>query len=588
MAKAESKKEVAAKSTKGATAAKQKQVGQAKAEQAKAEQAKAEQGKAENLQVASSALVVAKQTKTEQTETEELAENDGELHSEQAPAAAPISSLQAKGGAVALGEKAPSAADLAALILAGDIPAPRWREELAGMGLPESARNVQAALLAATAKEGLAGNVNATKFLLGLCEQPREGEVYRGIPAECLGSAFVDVYRAILAREKRHFDFRGGRGSLKSSFAALVLVDDILRNPRKCGLALRQVADTMRDSVYAQIVWAIGVLGVAEEFECTVSPMRCVRVATGQVIYFRGGNEPDKIKSMKPPEGMYIGVLWYEEADQFRGAAAMRSINQSVLRGGDDGIVLRSYNTPVSQRHFINLQAREEGETRLIHHSHYKDAPRHWLGSAFFEEAENLRQANPRAFAHEYDGEATGTGLTVFDNVTERAITDREIAGFDRLYYGLDWGWYPHPTVFMECYYHAASRELFLYGELYRLKTPSADLAQQMARFKACPITADPGGGGNRSIADFVEWGFCMTAARKGPGSIEYGIKWLQSLNRIVIDPARCPNAARQFGLYEYSKDKDGNPVTGYPDEQDDCIDAVRYALEGVWRAGGG
>lgn len=410
---------------------------------------------------------------------------------------------------------------------------------------------------------------------------------YKGIPAEILGRAFSDIYRDILDRTYRHFDFKGGRGSLKSSFAALVLVDDIMRNPKKCGMALRQIADTMRDSIYAQIVWAIGMLGLTGEFDCTVSPMKCVRKSTGQVIYFRGGNEPEKIKSIKPPEGMYIGVLWYEEYDQFRGVVAIRSINQSVMRGGEDFIVLRTYNTPISQRHFVNIEAREPNPKRIIHHSHYRQAPHKWLGEAFFEEAEHLKEINMRAYLHEYEGEATGTGLNVFENVAEESITDEQLQTFDRLYYGMDWGWFPHPTAFVECYFNANTQELYIFGEKCRHKTKNADLAEEMKNYKNLIITADTGGGGDRSIADFVSWGFSMTPARKGPGSIEYGIKWLQSLSRIIIDPIRCPNAARQFSLYEYLKDKDGNPITGYPDEEDDFIDAVRYALESVWRHSG-
>lgn len=501
-----------------------------------------------------------------------------------------VKKLGQKGGK-ASGEarrKKRAAKDVANLILSSDIPEASVKAQLKKMGLTEEDMDMQAALLAATAKRGLSGDVKATEYLIALSDDGKDDvKNYKGIPAEMMGSAFVDIYRDILDRTHRHYDFRGGRGSLKSSFAALIMVDDIMRNPKKCGLALRQVADTMRESIYAQIVWAISVLGLTDEFECTVSPMKCIRKTTGQAIYFRGGNEPDKIKSIKPPENMYIGVLWYEEYDQFRGVSAIRNINQSIMRGGEDFIVLRTYNTPISQRHFVNVEAREDNPRRIIHHSHYKQAPQKWLGEAFWEEAAQLKKINPKAYAHEYDGEATGTGLNVFENIVEREIADDELRTFDRIYYGLDWGWFPHPTAFVECYFNSNTRCLYIFNELCRNKTKNEDLAVLMNDYRNVLITADPGGGGDKSIADFNSWGFNMRPARKGPGSIEYGVKWLQSLTKIIIDPVKCPRAAEQFATYEYLKDKDNNPITGFPDEGDDFIDATRYALESVWRRRG-
>lgn len=414
-----------------------------------------------------------------------------------------------------------------------------------------------------------------------------QNNYYYGLPSRLMGSDFVNIHRDIQNRKYRFFDFEGGRGSLKSSFCALELVDLIMQNPKMCGIAMREVADTLRESVYAQTVWAISELGLEAQFTCTVTPMKITKNDTGQVIYFRGGNDPMKIKSIKPPNGMYIGVAWFEEKDQFRGTEAIRNIIQSIMRGGDDMVVLSSYNTPRSQRHFINVAKREAEPTRIIHKSCYLNAPIEWLGEPFFEFAEQLRLVNEKAYRHEYLGEAVGTGLNVFDNIVEREIPDDEIKTFDRLYYGLDWGWFPHPNAFTECYFNRDERKLYIYGEICRNKTKNEDMAVLLDAYRTVRITADPGAGGEKSISDFQAWGFNMQAAIKGPGSIEVGIKWMQSLTEIVIDPVRCPKAAEQFAVYEYLKDKDGNPITGYPDEGDDFIDSTRYALEEVWRRRG-
>ena len=98
-------------------------------------------------------------------------------------------------------------------------------------------------------------------------------------------------------------------------------------------------------------------------------------------------------------------------------------------------------------------------------------------------------------------------------------------------------------------------------------------------------ITADSAE--NKSIGDYKSYGAYIKGAIKGPGSVEYSMKWLSSLNKIVIDPMRCPKTREEFEEYEYEKDKDGNVVTGYPDENNHHIDAVRYALEQIWRKKG-
>ena len=90
-----------------------------------------------------------------------------------------------------------------------------------------------------------------------------------------------------------------------------------------------------------------------------------------------------------------------------------------------------------------------------------------------------------------------------------------------------------------------------------------------------------------KSVADYRAFGINARAAEKGPGSVRYGMKWLQSLVKIVIDPIRCPETAKEFKKYEYVLDKEGNPTSAYPDVDNHSIDAVRYGLETVWKRRG-
>jgi phage terminase large subunit len=86
-----------------------------------------------------------------------------------------------------------------------------------------------------------------------------------------------------------------------------------------------------------------------------------------------------------------------------------------------------------------------------------------------------------------------------------------------------------------------------------------------------------------KSAADFRAMGLPAKEAIKGPGSVEYGMKWLQR-RKIVIDRRRTPHAYEEFVNYEYERNKDGEIISGYPDENNHLIDATRYALERVFR----
>ena len=91
----------------------------------------------------------------------------------------------------------------------------------------------------------------------------------------------------------------------------------------------------------------------------------------------------------------------------------------------------------------------------------------------------------------------------------------------------------------------------------------------------------------NKSIADYRSYGINARGAEKGPDSVRYGMKWLQSLIKIVIDPVRCPETAKEFSKYEYELDKEGNPTSVYPDANNHSIDMTRYAMERVWKRKG-
>ena len=407
---------------------------------------------------------------------------------------------------------------------------------------------------------------------------------------QIIPAVFWPVHRAISAGTVQEVVAKGGRGSGKSSYVSLELVYRLLRTPDCHAVVLRKVAGTLRNSVYNQILWAIDALGCGAYFRCTVSPMECTYLPTGQKILFFGLDDAGKLKSLKLPFGA-VGLCWFEELDQFDGPEEVRNVEQSLLRGGGYSLTFKSFNPPAMARSWANRYALQPRDGKLVHHSTYRDLPRAWLGERFWADAEHLKAVNPDAYRHEYGGEVVGSGAAVFANLTLRTVTDAELETFDRLYHGVDWGWYPDPWAYNAVYYDAARRTLVIFDELTRTRTPNRDTARLLLERgvggdEGGPLTADAAE--PKSCADYRAAGLPCRAAQKGPGSVRESMKWLQGLAGIVIDPVRCPATAAEFAEYEYERDpRTGEVLPGYPDVNNHHIDAVRYAVECIWRRRG-
>lgn len=393
--------------------------------------------------------------------------------------------------------------------------------------------------------------------------------------SELIAPSFYEVHQSL--DRYTHIWLCGGRGSTKSSFVSLEIILGIMKNPDANAVVLRKVGAYLRDSVLAQLVWAVQMLGVTEQWEIKASVPEMVYKKTGQKILFRGADKPQKLKSTKVTHG-YIRYVWYEELDEFCGMREIRSVNQSMLRGGEKFTVFYSYNPPQSRRSWVNREADKPRADRLVHKSTYLDVPRKWLGEQFFLEAEYLKKLHLNQYNHEYLGAVTGTGGEVFDNLEIRRISDEEISAFDNVKCGIDFGFASDPFVYVICYFH--NNKLFIFGEIYAKGMTNSRAAEEIfdygysERMIICD-SAEP-----KSINDLRGFGLRVRGSRKGPDSIEHGIRFLQGLEKIVIDPDRCKNTAREFLQYELERGADGEYRAGYPDKNNHSIDAVRYALE--------
>ena len=233
------------------------------------------------------------------------------------------------------------------LMLNCKIPVEQVNDTLAKLGFTEEDMNAQTAIAYTQVIKAIKGDTRSAEFCRDTVGEfigsdytaEVEGkEQTIVIPAKDIGSSFVDINRSIDDREYREYYLEGGRGSLKSSFVSEKVIELLENNPRMCAVVLRKVKDTLKDSVYSQLEWALDTLSetypeLKSNYKLTKSPLEITNKKTGQKIYFRGADDYGKIKSLKPPKDKYIGIVWYEEFDQFAGMNEVRKINQSLMRG---------------------------------------------------------------------------------------------------------------------------------------------------------------------------------------------------------------------------------------------------------------
>lgn len=410
-----------------------------------------------------------------------------------------------------------------------------------------------------------------------------------------IAPVYYDLHDDIAAGAHQYYNLPGGRGSGKSSFVALEIVDGIMQDQTgdSNAIVFRRYANTLRDSVYSQIAWAIDALGVYQYWKGSISPMSWTYTPTGAQIIFRGLDDPAKLKSIKPRRGTFR-YIWLEEFSELPGENFTRNVMQSVQRGGEGFIVFRSFNPPISAANWANIFVQRPDPRAITLRTTYQDMPPAWLGEDFIAEADRLKEINPRAFEHEYLGVATGTGGEVFPNITVREITAEEVAELQYHYCGVDFGFSIDPCVFIRVAYDSKHDTLYLLDEIYSRHLSNKELADRIKEKdyqhgglyvspfgevleRRQPIICDSAE--PKSIADLRGEGLKAMACQKYAGSVLYGIKWLQN-RRIVIDPARTPNAHREFTSYEYETTRDGEFLSTCPDRDNHTIDAVRYALD--------
>lgn len=397
---------------------------------------------------------------------------------------------------------------------------------------------------------------------------------------EIIAPAFYDVFWDVLDGKHTYYDLYGGRGSTKSSFVGTMIPFQMMQDAENGNFTnaviFRKVGTTLRESVYEQIAWGIDALGANDLWNSSLSPMQYTYKPTGQKIIFRGLDKAKKTKSIKIKRG-YFKYLWFEELDEFAGIEEIRTVQQSVLRGGSQFIVYKTFNPPISRSNWANVYVSEPRVDSYRHKSDYRSVPTEWLGQQFIDDAEHLKKTNPRAYEHEYLGLPVGLGTNIFDLLEIRTITDEEIQKYQSIYQGQDWGWYPDPKAFIRLAYVPNKEKVVLLDELGGCKIRNAAMADEIKKKQYDDYVIYCGVDEEESIVDFRDAGLPARRAIVTPGSRKYTFEWLQC-RTLVIDPERTPRAYKEIINYEHEVDSNGEVIADYPDGNDHWIDSIRYA----------
>ncbi|HIB1900766.1 TPA: PBSX family phage terminase large subunit [Enterococcus faecium] len=402
--------------------------------------------------------------------------------------------------------------------------------------------------------------------------------------SEFLPPKFHSVWRATLNQDILNIVCKGGRGSGKSSDIAHIVTQLLMRYAVNA-VGIRYVDNTLEQSIYEQMKWAIEKQGVSRLFKFNKSPLKITYLPRGNYMIFRGAQNPERIKSLKDSKFPFA-IGWIEELAEFKTEDEVTTITNSLLRGElDDGLFYKffySYNPPKRKQSWVNkkYETSFQPENTFIHHSTYRDNP--FISKEFLKEVEATRERNPRRAEWEYDGKAVGSGVVPFDNlqIKEGSITDDMVADFDNIRQGLDYGYATDPLAFVRWHYDKKRNSIYAIDELYEVKCSNRRAAQwiKSKKYDYQDIIAEVEPKSNAEMRNEHDISK-IRQVTKGPDSVEYGEKWLDDLDAIYIDPLRTPNIAKEFESIDYQSDRDGNPKPRLEDKDNHTIDATRYAF---------
>ncbi|OQA30290.1 MAG: Phage terminase large subunit [Betaproteobacteria bacterium ADurb.Bin341] len=377
--------------------------------------------------------------------------------------------------------------------------------------------------------------------------------------------AFQDLF--VPARYKVFYGGRGGARSWSCARAALLRGYD---KPLRF-LCARETQLSIADSVHKLLGEQIDFLGLAGFYE--VQKSRIIG-ANGTEFLFKGiKHNPQEIKST---EG--IDICWVEEA-QSVSENSWNILIPTIRKDGSE--IWVTFNPGEETDPTYQRFVKQPPPGAIVRKVNFHDNP--WFPDVLRAEMEYLRRVDYDAYLHVWEGEPR----TISDAVIFRGkyiVEPFETpANVDRFYFGADWGFSQDPTVLIRCF--VVDRTLYIDHEAYSIgcdidKTPA--LFDRVPESRKWPIYADSAR--PETISYMRRAGFNISAAEKWSGSVEDGIAFMRSFERIVIHE-RCKHAAEEARLYKYKVDaRTGEVLPVIVDAHNHVIDALRYAISKLVR----
>lgn len=391
---------------------------------------------------------------------------------------------------------------------------------------------------------------------------------------ETVGKNYVDFWNT----KKRYRVCKGSRGSKKSKTTALNMIYRLLEYPESNGLCVRRYGNTLRDSVYSDLKWAIHKLGVDAYFECTVSPMQIVRKSTGQKILFRGLDDGLKITSISVDKGVLCWV-WIEEAYEISNEDDFNKLDMSIRGEVPEGYfkqITLTFN-PWSATSWLKKRFFDEPDDDTFTKTTTWQC-NEWLDDADRKIFLKMKDQNPRRYRIEGDGDwGIAEGLIYTKVRIEEFDIDavRKTPGIKSAF-NLDFG-FTDPNAFVCEMVDNTNQLIYVFDEWYKTGVTNKIIAQQIKDMgyggqKIICDSAEP-----KSIAELQEEGIQAEPSRKGKDSVNHGIQLIQNYT-IIVHP-KCVEFSKEIQNYCWAKDKDGKPTDKPDHEFSHGMDSMRYGV---------
>ncbi|MCM1544933.1 MAG: PBSX family phage terminase large subunit [Ruminococcus sp.] len=386
-----------------------------------------------------------------------------------------------------------------------------------------------------------------------------------------------DAYIPYMQATHKTQIFFGGSSSGKSFFLAQRIVVDVIQGAN--WMCCRNVAKTIRRSIYNEIIKAISAMNLTGEFSINKSDMVITCKANNKQILFAGLDDPEKIKSITPINGVLERVLLEEATEISR--QAYKQVTKR-LRGISDKakFVVLAFN-PILKTHWIYKEFFGRWEDNknvyqddklLILKTTYKD-------NKFLtkEDREALEDETDPYYYNVYTlGNWGILGNVIFTNWHVEDLSEL-IPTFDNIYNGLDFGYARDPNALVRFHHDRKRKKIYIFDELYRAGMTDEDLLEETKsmigdEYVRCD-NADL-----KTIDYLAMHGVNAIPVKKTANSINRGIRWLQGYE-IIVD-VHCQNFKNEIEIYHWLEDKYGNAMAKAVDANNHLLDALRYAAE--------